>query len=79
MPNVVSRTDRDLRKSEPLRCCRSSQKNTPSRTTHSGWLLSRAAVTSSKQHYIEILCKRMSWIVAQTIVRQLVSVVKTSI
>ena len=27
----------------------------------------------------EILCKRMSWMVAQTIVRQLVSVVNTSI
>jgi hypothetical protein len=30
-------------------------------------------------HHTEILCKRISWIVAQTIVRQLSSVVKTSI
>jgi hypothetical protein len=59
-----------------MRCCRSSQKNTPSQTTHCGWLLSRAAVISSKQHYIEILCKRMSWMMAQTIVRQLVSKVQ---
>jgi hypothetical protein len=30
-------------------------------------------------HHTEILCKRMSWIVAKTMVRQLSSVVKTSI
>jgi hypothetical protein len=30
-------------------------------------------------HHTEILCKRISWIVAQTMVRQLVSVVNTSI
>ncbi len=34
---------------------------------------------SPHRYYTEILCKRMSWIVAQTIVRQLVSVVNTSI
>jgi hypothetical protein len=38
-----------------------------------------AAVISSQEHYTEILCKRISWIVAQTIARQLVSVVNTSI
>jgi hypothetical protein len=37
------------------------------------------AAISSQEHYTEILCKRISWIVAQTIARQLVSVVKTSI
>jgi hypothetical protein len=37
------------------------------------------AAISFQEHYTEILCKRISWIVAQTIARQLVSVVKTSI
>jgi hypothetical protein len=32
-----------------------------------------------QMHQSESLCKRMSWIVAQTIARQLVSVVNTSI
>jgi hypothetical protein len=30
-------------------------------------------------HHTEILCKRISWMVVQTIVRQLISVVNTSI
>lgn len=37
------------------------------------------AVITIRMHHTEILCKRMSWIVAQTMVRQLVSVVNTSI
>ncbi len=37
------------------------------------------AVITVHMHHTEILCKRMSWMVAQTIVRQLVSVVNTSI
>jgi hypothetical protein len=36
-------------------------------------------VLGLKRAYTEILCKRMSWIVAQTIARQMVSVVNTSI
>ena len=44
----------------------------------SGWLLAHQFL-SPKSLYSEILCKRMSWMVAQTMVRQLVSVVKTSI
>ena len=38
----------------------------------------RAGISAQRFH-TEILCKRMSWIVAQTMVRQLVSVVNTSI
>ncbi len=55
------------------------QKNTPSQTTLSGWLLSDEQFSVLEPHPSEILCKRISWMVAQTIVRQLVSVVKTSI
>src|SRR5258708_36933891 len=48
---------------------------------HPLWLVVNATSRSSasQQAYTEILCKRISWIVAQTIVKQLVSVVNTSI
>ena len=48
-------------------------------TTLSGWLLSYEQFSVREPHSTEILCKRISCIVAQTMVRQLVSVVKTSI
>ena len=46
---------------------------------HPSWggLLTR--YDTARGPHTEILCKRMSWIVAQTIVRQLLSVVNTSI
>jgi hypothetical protein len=47
---------------------------------HPLWLVVNSLIALSPgQDYSEILCKRMSWIVAQTIAKQLPSVVKTSI
>src|SRR6266699_1789871 len=44
------------------------------------WLVVDPPIALSlQQDQSEILCKRISWMVAQTIARQLVSVVKTSI
>jgi hypothetical protein len=47
---------------------------------HPFWLVAflRAPI-SFQERYTESLCKRISWIVAQTIAKQLVSVVNTSI
>jgi hypothetical protein len=47
---------------------------------HPFWLVAflRAHI-SFQEHHTEMLCKRMSWMVAQTIAKQLVSVVNTSI
>jgi hypothetical protein len=55
------------------------QKNTSSQTILLGWLLSDKQFSVLESHPNEILCKRISWMVAQTIVKQLVSVVNTSI
>ena len=47
---------------------------------HPLWQVVNSLIALSPgQDYSEILCKRMSWIVAQTIAKQLLSVVKTSI
>jgi hypothetical protein len=52
----------------------------PPLLNHPLWLVVSLQLALSPQlSHREILCKRMSWIVAQTIARQLVSVVKTSI
>jgi hypothetical protein len=63
------------------RCCytRPATQNISSRTTLYGWLFSYERFSVLEPHSTEILCKRISWMVAHTIVRQLVSVVKTSI
>jgi hypothetical protein len=45
----------------------------------SGWFLARLLALSPEQDHSGILCKRMSWMLAQTIAKQLVSVVNTSI
>jgi hypothetical protein len=58
---------------------RKAHKNHPL-LNHPLWLVIGSRIAfSPKLDHSEILCKRMSWIVAQTMVRQLVSVVKTSI
>jgi hypothetical protein len=47
---------------------------------HPFWLVAcLGAHIGFQERYTESLCKRMSWIVAQTMARQLVSVVNTSI
>lgn len=47
---------------------------------HPLWLVVGSLMALSPQlDHMEILCKRISWIVAQTMARQLVSVVNTSI
>jgi hypothetical protein len=52
----------------------------PPLLNHPLWLVVGSQLALSPQEdQSEILCKRISWIVAQTIVRQLSSVVKTSI
>jgi hypothetical protein len=62
-------------------CCYTGPlpKNTSSRTSLFRQVAFFSAGINFRQNYTEILCRRMSCIVAQTIVRQLVSVVKTSI
>ena len=59
---------------------RIASKNTPF-LNHPLWLVASSTSCSSESQEVhtEILCKRISWIVAQTIARQLVSVVNTSI
>jgi hypothetical protein len=48
--------------------------------THPPWLVVGSHLAlKSQEPQSEILCKRISWIVAHTMVRQLSSVVKTSI
>ena len=52
----------------------------PPPPNHPFWLAACLRVLMMVQvHHSEILCKRMSWMVAQTMARQLVSVVNTSI
>ena len=46
---------------------------------HPSWLCLLTRYDTARGPHTELLCKRMSWIVAQTMVRQLVSVVKASI
>src|SRR5947209_7329616 len=47
---------------------------------HPFWLAAcLRAMMMVQVHHTEILCKRMSWMVAQTMARQLISVVNTSI
>ncbi len=47
---------------------------------HPFWLVAfLRAHLSLQERYTESLCKRISWIVAQTIAKQLISVVNTSI
>jgi hypothetical protein len=57
---------------------RRKKPSSPEPPLRGGGVLSSLSQRSSPDH-TEILCKWMSWIVAQTIVRQLVSVVNTSI
>ena len=47
-----------------------------SRLSHPLWLVLQRRFSAREFHHSEILCKRMSWSVAQTIVRQLVSKVQ---
>src|SRR5258708_9126373 len=58
----------------------SRAKNNPF-LNHPLWLVASSTSRSSESQEVhtEILCKRISWIVAETIARQLVSVVSTSI
>jgi len=56
------------------------KRKNPPLLNHPFWLVAylRAMITVHV-HHSEILRKRISWMVAQTIAKQLVSVVKTSI
>src|SRR5260370_18125370 len=56
-----------------------SAQTSPASTTLSGWLVLQQRFSAREFSHSESLCKRISWMVAQTIVRQLLSVVKTSI
>ncbi len=58
---------------------KTAYKNNLLLTTLQGWLLAHLRFLDRELYHTEILCKRMSWIVAQTIAKQLVSVVNTSI
>jgi hypothetical protein len=48
-------------------------------TTLQGWFLAHLLYSNLEFSHTEILCKWISWMVAQTMIRQLVSVVNTSI
>ncbi len=48
-------------------------------TTLQGWFFAHLPYSNLEFSHTEILCKRISWMVAQTMIRQLVSVVNTSI